>query len=126
MSRKLEWELSCSIRMDRQTGRETSRRTDRHDEANSRFSQLCQRAYQDCYSNAVTRFAVLDVMFQHFNLIRDHLILSICPRCSNSTAINQLTYESYLQFLQYLQHPAYVVYMRSLQHPTCVIYLQNL
>jgi len=28
----------------RETGREAGRQTDRHDEANSRFSQFCERA----------------------------------------------------------------------------------
>jgi len=96
---------------ERQTNKQTDRRRDRHDEANSRFSQFCKRANQCCYSNAVICFAVVDVKFQYFDLIRDRLILSIYPRCRKSTAINQLTYESDLQFLQYLQHPAYVVYI---------------
>jgi len=39
MSRKFfQWEPSCSMRADRQT--------DRHDEANSHFSQLCERNEQ--------------------------------------------------------------------------------
>jgi hypothetical protein len=81
------------------------------------------------------------------NLLRDLLILLVYPRCSESAALNQLTYESDLQFLQhpihevgkqllkqgtyavnlnFRQHPAYVVYMQSLQNPTYVIYLQTL
>jgi hypothetical protein len=95
----------------------------------------------------VPRFVVLDVKFPYFNLMRDPLILSVYPRCSKSAALNQLTYEAELQFLQhpfyevgkqllkqgtyaihlnFLQHPAYVVYMQSLQHPTYVIDLQTL
>ena len=34
----VKWEPSCSLRTDRQTNR--------HDEADSRFSQFCERAYE--------------------------------------------------------------------------------
>ena len=36
--KSVQWEPSCSMRTDRQT--------DRHDEANSRFSQFCERAWK--------------------------------------------------------------------------------
>jgi hypothetical protein len=36
LKKSFHWEPSCSMRADR--------RTDRHDEANSRFSQFCERA----------------------------------------------------------------------------------
>ena len=36
--KSVQWEPSCFMRMDR--------RTDRHDEANSRLSQLCESAYK--------------------------------------------------------------------------------
>ena len=38
----VQWEQSCSVRMGRRT--QTDRQTDRHNEANSRFWQLCERA----------------------------------------------------------------------------------
>jgi len=37
----VQWELSCSMRRDRQT--------DRHNETNSRFSQVCERAYKHIF-----------------------------------------------------------------------------
>jgi hypothetical protein len=39
-SKFVQWEPSCSMRMDRRTDGQT----DKHDEANSRFSQICERA----------------------------------------------------------------------------------
>ena len=39
-------EPSCSMRTDIRADREPDRRTDRHEEADSRFSQFCERAYK--------------------------------------------------------------------------------
>jgi hypothetical protein len=40
--KSVQWEPSCSIRTDGHIDRQT----DRHDEAHSRFSQMCERAYK--------------------------------------------------------------------------------
>ena len=53
--KSVQWEPSCSTRKEGQR----DGRTDRHDEANSRFSQFCERASKpirgaDCVKKCVT------------------------------------------------------------------------
>jgi hypothetical protein len=135
ISRKFEWEPSYSIRTDGQTDM-TKLIATFPNFANAPNKTHCSATICSCRCKVPV-----------LNLLRDLLILSVYPRCSESATLNQLTYESDLQFLQhpihevgkqllkqgtyavtlnFRQHPVYVLYMQSLQNPTDVIYLQTL
>jgi len=42
--KSVQWAPSCAMRTDGRTDRQTDRQTDRYDEANNRFSQVCERS----------------------------------------------------------------------------------
>jgi len=51
--KSVQWDPSCSMR----TNGRIDRHTDRHDEANSRFSQLCRPAYRQVWAHCFYRSA---------------------------------------------------------------------
>jgi len=89
--KSFQWKSSCSMRSDR--------RTDRHDEANSRFSQFCERAsiinikyLHQFYSSKPQFIDAVDINYNKFNQIFHYKIILLATDIILLVSINIMEY----------------------------------